>query len=161
MLPKRLYYATNSYLSPWFYQNLTAFAPEPPYNRHVFVYRLHVNQAWTKWKNPARKYLLKTYENRFDPAVKTHDQLELVGDNLYKTAINPYSAKYILGENGAKLPAVISALKVIRMEDSIWSEADSFQVGVYIERVRAESGLLTRQDSALALPKFKTYDLDQ
>lgn len=160
MLPKSLYYATNRYLSPWFYQNLTAFAPDPPFYRHVFVYRLKVDDEWTKWNNPARKYLLKTYENRFSTAAKTHDQLEAIGDYLYRTAKRPYSARFIHSDKGVELPAVISALKVIRMDDEKFSVADSFQVGVYIEHLRVDEGLLTREDSALTYPKYPRIDLD-
>lgn len=158
ILPKRLYYATNSYLVPWFFQNLTAFAPDPPINRHVFVYRTLTNDTWSGWKYPAYHYLSKQWKNRFDVATKTHDQIELVGDHLYITA-NRYPGNGIYkSSNGATLPAVVSAKKVIELRRDDVSQIDSFQVAIYIQRVRSIDGRTVKTDSALFYPKFGWND---
>ena len=155
MLPKSLFYASSQFLAPWFYQNLTAFAPEPPFNRHVFVYRVKDKSGWSKWDYPAYPYLQKQWQNRFDPAIKTQDQLELVGDNLYWTAHSYPGEKIYLTQGGRKLPAVVSCKKVMRKVQGQFFEIDSFQVAVYIERLRVnEEGVLSRTDSALFFPKY-------
>lgn len=156
MLPKSLFYASSQYLAPWFYQNLTAFAPEPPFNRHVFVYRLKDERGWSMWDYPAYPFLQKQWRNRFDPAIKTHDQLELVGDNLYWTGMSYPGENIYPTQEGRKLPAVISCKKVIQKVREDDSPIDSFQVAVYIERLRVDGeGVLSRTDSALFFPKYK------
>ena len=159
MLPKSLYYASNKYLAPWFYQNLTAFAPEPPFNRHVFVYRYKDNKGWSDWDYPAYPYLQAQWLNRFDPALKTHDQLELVGDNLYWAAKSIPGKNIYVTDRGKNLPAVKSCMSVIKMIRNDSSLIDSFQLGVYIERLRVNDlGVLSRIDSALFYPKYPWYE---
>lgn len=158
MLPKRLYYATNSYLVPWFFQNLTAFAPDPPINRHVFVYRTKVDDTWSGWKYPGFHYLFKQWENRFDVATKTHDQIELVGEHLYSTAIRYPGKEIYLTKKGRSLPTVVSAKKVIELRQSDSIQFDSFQVAVYIQHVRSIEGNTVKSDSALFYPKYGWND---
>ena len=118
------------------------------------VYRIKNNDGWSRWDYPAYPFLQRQWENRFDPALKTHDQLELVGDNLYWTAKSVPGSTIFRTQKGRHLPSVQSCVRVIEMVTEE-TEIDSFQLAVYIERLRVDgNGNLSRLDSALFYPKY-------
>src|SRR5690606_34238342 len=104
---------------PWFLQNLTVFAPDPPMERHELIYRLKRNNQWGKWHNPRFRYLRRQWLNRFDPAVKTHDQMETISSHVHYTFTQPPGDEIIKTQKGVNLPAVLCVRKIIRMHEEM------------------------------------------
>ena len=154
-LGERYYYLTYSYLSPWFYQNITAFAPEPPLDQKWFIYRVSRGGEWEDWKVPAFKYLRDQHSNRFSTSAKVHDQLEVVADYIYKTFDIKPADSLIQTSKGRDLPVVDAGMRVIKMEEGSFSAPDSFQLGVFIVRHSVVNGVLDKRDTAKLFPKFQ------
>ncbi len=147
LLPKKYYYLTNQYLVPWFYQNLTAFAPEPPYRRHVFVYRLRSNTNWSEWKQPARPHLERQWNNRFSISVKIHDQLENLAEQLYDSGDRDKTNVGLL--RFAKHSYVLDAARrYAKNYDDEVLNALEIQVAVYIAEYGVDNNQMAIRDTA-------------
>lgn len=129
-LPKKLYFVTNRYVSPWFYQNWRVFAPEPPTFRRIFVYRTNKDNHWSTWKNPSFSQLSAHWSNRFSCASEMLDMIEALGDNLAFTAERSDVSTYDNRGMWESLPAFKSAKNFIQMNNK---ECDSLQFAVLIE----------------------------
>lgn len=154
ILPRSLFYLTSNYTQPWFLQNLTAFAPDPPDHRNVLVYRIHSDGNWNRWQYPARKYLQRQYQNRFDVAIKIHDQMEQVANNLRTSAALSPGKELFGTDRWDKLPIVDAVQRIVKMEEGDKS-IDSLQIGLYIEEVKSDGNEIQYKDSAMVLPKHK------
>jgi hypothetical protein len=157
ILPRSLFYLTSVYTQPWFLQNLTAFAPDPPGERNVLVYRVYSNDKWGDWHYPAYKYLRRQYENRFDIASKTHDQMEQVANNLRTSYTNNPGKQVFEYGDWEKLPIVEAVQRIVELEEN-GESIDSLQIGLYIEKVRSIGNEIQYQDSGMILPKHAWVD---
>lgn len=126
LLPERIHYATDRYVSPWFYIYLAAFAPEPPVTRWVFVYRLKHNGVWQAWRQPSKPLLARQRQNPFGPWVKELDVVEALAENMQKT-VEMHGLKRGKTPERQKFPAFEAALRYVEQRH----EADSAEVGVW------------------------------
>lgn len=149
---ERYYYLTYHYLSPWFYQNITAFAPEPPLDQKWFIYRLKTEQGWSNWKYPAYKYLQGQWANRFSTDAKVHDQMEVVADYVFKTFTTSPADSLILTDRAPDLPVMDAAQRLIIWENPGALSIDSFQAGVFVRHHEVISRELIKTDTAMLFP---------
>ena len=131
---------------PWCYQNLTAFAPEPPYRGYSFVYRVkRVGEPWSNWRYPAFGYLYDQWNNRFSISTKTHDQLENIGEYLYTSALRGKTTQIIPAQD--HVPIMNACRRFVQFQTAD-STADTIQVAVYHTYFEVDKDELSILDSA-------------
>ena len=157
ILPKSLFTLTSVYSQPWFLQNLTAFAPDPPSERNVLLYRIYSGDGWGSWHYPGYKYLRRQYGNRFDVAAKTHDQMEQVANNLRSSYTLEPGKQLFESNNWRRLPIVDAVQRIVLLEEDD-GPIDSLQIGLYIQKLTSIDGEIQFRDSAMILPKHAWVD---
>lgn len=157
-LDLKYYYLTKRYVSPWFYQNWRVFAPEPPTERRMFVYRVKNDSVWSSWNYPAFPFLQEHWSNRFSTASEMHDMIEALADNLVFTARRSDVGTYDKLGQWESLPAFKSAKKYILQHEP---ESDSLQFAVLIEHHILIENHLDDAYSLYPFQKIKGDEMDK
>lgn len=84
-LPEWVAKPLNFYINPQFHFNFRVFAPEPPTESELFVFRYHLtNGEKTSWKEEGRELLEEAYSNRFSSAYNRWKIQSFVGFRLFE-----------------------------------------------------------------------------
>lgn len=122
----------------------------------VFLYRTRSEEGWSRWQYPAYVYLQEHWSNPFGPALKMHDMLSSVAENLYKTANHVDLVNGQTTLPWSSLPAMNAAERFIAIHET--ENIDSFQVVVFIEKhILTEDSILER-DSLVVFSKSERHD---
>lgn len=155
ILPQKLWYYAEAYVSPWFYQYFVAFAPEPPMESRRFLYKWKDEEGWSRWQYPAGRFLREHWAAPWGPSSEMYDMVQALAENLYKTAARNGLQATDTSVRWRGFPAMEAAERYIAIEAARESmHIDSFRVVVWIEKHTLLGNNMYVSDSLLVFPKY-------